>query len=57
MQRRLGERARIAGDHREDEDRQPDYRQRRGADGGAIANGVPVGGLVLSHFGDLSKMW
>ena len=40
VQCRLGERTRVAGDHREDEGRQADHRQDHGADGGAIARGV-----------------
>ncbi len=57
MQRRLRERAGVAGDHGDDEDRQSDHRQRCGADGGAIVHGVTIGGLVFSHVGNLSKMW
>ncbi len=57
MQRRLGERAGVAGDHGDDEECQSDHRQRCGADGGAIVHGEPIGGLVLSHVGDLSNVW
>ena len=57
MQRRLGERARVAGDHGDDEECQSDHRQCSGADGRPIAHGVPIGGLVLSHVVDLSNVW
>lgn len=57
MQPRFGERAGVAGDHGDDEEREPDHRQHHGADGRAVARGMPLGGLVFSHAGDLSRMW
>jgi hypothetical protein len=47
----------IAGDHGDDKQRQTDHRQRHGADRGAVAHGMPLGGLMFSHHEILSKLW